>query len=69
MLLSQGGAMKLPRAAVSAMKPSNLDEFRLRNFLDRLDRHGELPYNDDHVALIDVAPAADTRASGFAARY
>jgi hypothetical protein len=56
--LSQGGAMELPditRARVSSKKTPNLDEFRLRNFLDKLDRHGELLYNDDPVELIDIA--------------
>ena len=50
--------MELPditRARVSSKKTPNLDEFRLRNFLDKLDRHGELLYNDDPVELIDIA--------------
>jgi UbiD family decarboxylase len=39
----------------SSKQPLSLDEFRLRNFLDKLGRHGELTYNDDAVELIDVA--------------
>jgi 2,5-furandicarboxylate decarboxylase 1 len=56
--LSQGAAMEVSdevHAKGSSKKNPNLDKFRLRNFLDTLERHGELLYNDDRVELIDVA--------------
>lgn len=47
--------MALPGTVRASVSSPRLDEFRLRNFLDKLERHGELIYNDDPVELIDVA--------------
>jgi len=55
------------RVMRSPKRHTDLDKFRLRNFLDKLERHGELVYNDDRVELIDVARLleSDSRAMFF----